>query len=436
MPSLTSLQANEDLLHGVDYNFVANSFTVFRQLVPCFPFVDISPGTDILAMVTSRPVLTLAVCAVASAAAPDVQGRLAQAFRYTLSSKVILGSERSMDVLAGLLVFLAFHHQFMSQRLIYQRLSLLAGMVADLGLYKPWPDPIDLASALERDRAFVGSYYLCSCLAATGFEKPNPIRWTNNLRRCAEMAASSGVLQSDRGLVALLELARVIDDLEDGFRQISEEQRPVPATFIEIYTKAANQRLKALRRDHQSLSGSLAFSAATIHVYQRKIRTSDAPDHSTLIQCACAIKDHIDDILTRPPITLHRFSILDWSSLLEILILMARVAKPLPTAAGWEAGAITEMLRPGVFLDSLVSHMAAAPFNDPHSPRNESLIRLLRNASDDIKRRILFEGGTGQLDDGSFRAVNEQAGLRTSSGIDFFGNGILDSGFWNSLTAG
>ncbi|KAF7186831.1 Transcription factor himD [Pseudocercospora fuligena] len=430
---LGNVSANEELLRGVDYNFVASSFTIFRQLVPYFPFVEILPGADVIAMVTSRPVLTLAVCTVASAAAPEVQGRLAQAFRYTLSSKVILGSERSIDVLTGLMVFLGFHHQYMSQHHVYQQLSLLAGMAADLGLYKLWPEPPDLASALERNRAFVGCYYLCGCVSATGFDKPSPLRWTSNLRRCAEMVANSGSLPSDRGLVALLELAHAIDDTEDSLREISEQQRPIPVAFVDFQIKAASQRLKALKREHQSLSGSLVFTAATIHIHQRRIRVGEAPDHGTLIQCACAIKEYVDDVLARPPVTIHRFSIVDWSSLLEILILMARVSKPLPTATGWESGAITEMLKPGAFLDSLVSHMAAAPFNDPLSSRSESLIRLLKNASDGIKRQILFDGAPGQADDGSFRAVNEQGGLRAAPRPDFLGTGVLDTTIWQTL---
>lgn len=63
---LGNASACEELLHGVDYNFVANCFTIFRQLTPYFPFVELSPTADVVTMVARRPALTLAVCTVAA----------------------------------------------------------------------------------------------------------------------------------------------------------------------------------------------------------------------------------------------------------------------------------------------------------------------------------------------------------------------------------
>lgn len=425
-----SLQALEELLNGIDFNFVSSSFTRFRQLTPHFPFVELSPGADVITMVAQRPMLTLAICTAASASYPEAQDRLSQAFQYALSSKVILGSERSMDLLTGLLVDLAWHHQYISQAQVYQQLYLLAGLAADLGLYRPRLDPMDASSALERDRAFVGCYYLCSGLSPTGFDKPNPLRWTRNLRSCAENAAVTGTLSSDRSLVSILELAHAMDEMEESIRHDIVSQYSNPLPYVELQTKASSQRLKALKREYPSLGGVLGFEAATIHIYQRQLRISETLDYPVLIQCACAIKEFLDDILSRPPATLHQISIVDWSNLLEILLLMARVSKPPPNTSSWEAGALTSMLQPEAMLDAIWNHANSAPPNDPLSPRHEALLRSLRGICDGVKRAL---AAAQQGSDGRFRPES-----RSGEGgiLDFrpFGSGVLDSSFLTSLT--
>lgn len=380
-------------------------------------------------MIARRPCLALAICTVASASNSDLQSRLSQAFQYTLSSKVILGGQRSLDLLTGLMVYLAWHHQYMAQHQIYQELYLLAGMAADLGLYKTRLEPLDAASALERDRAFVGCYYLCCALSATGFDKPSPLRWSNSIRHCAERAASANTLPSDSELVPLLELMHAVTDMEEALRDDMQSERTNPVQYVDLQVRATIQRLKALKREYPALAGTLAFSAANIHLHQRLLRASETPDYPTLIQCACSIKEFVDDVLARPPSTLHRIAIPDWASLMEILALMARVSKAPPTAGGWEAGALTSMLQPEAAMDALCSHMASASSNDPLSPRHEQLLQWLRNMSQDIRRRVLLEPAAGSSWE------HEQGRQREPDLLNFFGNGVLDLDFWNSLAA-
>lgn len=393
------LQAVDELLRGVDYSFVANSFTIFRQLQPHFPFVDLKPGADVISMVARRPLQTLAICTVAAASYPEAQNRLSQAFQYALSSKVILGTERSIDIMTGVLVYLAWHHHYLSEQQVYQQLFLLAGIAADLGLYRSRLEVLDADSTLERDRGFVGCYYLCCGLAATGFDKPSPLQFTVNLRRCADGVAYAGALTTDRDLPALLELAVATDEMENSIRhEMAAEQRQ-PMHFADLHAKTTVQRLKALKREHPALGGSLAYASATNHVYQRLLRVNETPDPSVLIQAACGIKDYLEDILARPPALLHHAAILDWASLMENLVLMARIAKRSTLSGGWEAGALTSMLPCEQLLDSIYAHMSAAPHNDALSPRSEALLQHLARICEGIKRHILHSNALDAVSD-------------------------------------
>ena len=463
-----------EMVRGIDHSFVQSSLAVFRQLAKHFPFIDVPAATDAVNMIANRPILTAAICTVTAGANPDAQDRLSRAFRHALSTKAIIEGERSVDLCTGLLVYLAWHHQYMSKQQIYQELHLLAGMAADLGLYSqpPTPDAVNLIGDLEQQRVFLGCYYICCGLSVTGFHKPSPIKWTDSLRHYAENLYRAGNLPSDQLLLATMELLHAIEDLEDALRINDTVKRETFAHYVELHTKATNQRLRQLKRDHPQVSSMPGFAAATIHFHHRLLRASDVPDQATLMQCAVAIKDYMDDVLARPPITLHQVAIVEWTNLLEILVLMARVSRPLPHTAGWEAGALASMLQPDTIIDALCAHMNSAPAGDPLAPRHEVLLQWFRRVCDSIKKRILHERSTdiGQLrkdeshyetlhelgrnsvqshrqtpmgSDGRYNLVNDEynhtaetravSNLGIFNSFDYFGNGVLDEGFWSGF---
>lgn len=460
----------QGLLRGLDYNTVQTSFAVFRQSLVHFPFVALRSDADAVNMETTRPMLTLAICVVTSGTERDFQLRLGQAFRLTLSSKAIVEGERSLDLMLGLLVYLAWHHRYMSKQQIYQELCLLAGMATDLGLYqsKQRKDSEDAHMAMERDRAFCGCYYICCSLSIMGFNKPNPLRWTDNLRLCAEHVGRRGTQPSDRRLSATMELSHAMGDMEDALQIQADLRRGIFVHYVNMQIKAINSRLKTLKRQYSELGGTLGFAATTIHLHHRLLKASETPDMSALVMCACQIKDYMDDLLSRPAITLHQIAIVDWTNLLEILVLMARISRPLPQTAGWESGALTFMLQPDNLLDAIANHMASAPANNHLAPRDETLLQWFRGVCESVKRLILHERGAngtsastlrndesqydtvhslGQAAEARFRPVNGHSNLpppasavldAETSGLDFdafdlFGGNVLDEAFWNSL---
>ncbi|KAK0289346.1 hypothetical protein LTR35_002543 [Friedmanniomyces endolithicus] len=465
----------KDLLHDLDFNYIRTRLIAFRQLTIHFPLYCLRPDASVVDMATDRPLTTVAICTVTSSAHPDTQARLAQAFRHALSATVIIRGERSMDLLQGLMIFLAWHHNYMAKQQIHQSLYLLAGMAADLGLYWPYrTDALNLAAALEQDRAFLGCYYLCCGLSVMGFDKPSPLRWTDNLRRCADHLALSGSHPQDGTLVGIIELVRAIDDLQDTLRSATETKRPSHSAYIDLQIKATTHRLSALKRDHPDLGSTLAYAAATLHLHHRLLRaTTYTPETPTLIQTACLIKEYLDDLLARPPILLHHLAILDWTNLLEILVLLSRISSaPLPktNAGGWETGALASMLQPESILDVLCAHMDAAPVGEPLAPRHEGQLLWFRGVCEGIKKRILREraggavtmgrqeaayGGVRGLEvngqaaqQGRFRPVNEafgvevvgsrvaeEQGSKFDDAFSLFEGGLLDERFWNDFLA-
>lgn len=402
---------------------------LFRQYANSFPFVSLRHEAEATSMVNQRPMSTLAICVVTCTRPPELQRCLVEAFRRALSTKVIMEGRQSLDILVGLLIYLAWHQDYSDRAPIYQLTCLLAGLAADAGYYRqPGEDAEDAIDAVERDRAFLGCYTLSSGLSTTGFDKPSPLRWTNSLRLRAARLANLGALTSDVTLISTTELTHVLGSLQTDLGAFGVTNTPASIDKTKLYIQATQARLEALQRDHPGLGRSLAFSAAKVHLHRYLLTSTNGADTSTLIDSACAIKEYLDDILARPPLTLHQMAIVDWTTLLDVLAVMGEILRPLCEQKGWEPGAITSMLQPGDLLDALCRHMAAVPAGDPLVPRHEDRLAALQGICNGVKQRMPDDGtlagkrvvqGEGAVTghghpppgggtfEGRFRAINE-----------------------------
>ena len=180
-------------------------------------------------MVVQRPITTIAICTVTAPTKDGIQQHLSNLFRRALGTKAVIRSECSIDLMIGLLIHLTWQHHYLATPQVYQDMCLLAGMVVDLGLYRPMANSSsnDIAMAVERDRAFLGCYYVCCNLATKGLNKPNPLRRTDNFRRCADNIMRNGNMPSDRNLISLVEFTLVLEDLAEGIQNGSACKREV-----------------------------------------------------------------------------------------------------------------------------------------------------------------------------------------------------------------
>ena len=80
----------------------------FRNMARYFPFVMIPISATAYGMSEERPFLLLAVLAAASSSEKPLQKALDHEFRSTLCAKVVIDGEKSIDLLQGLLVHLAW----------------------------------------------------------------------------------------------------------------------------------------------------------------------------------------------------------------------------------------------------------------------------------------------------------------------------------------
>jgi len=158
----------EDDLLPVDSD--ENLLSIYmRQVCSFFPFVIISPGTTAAELQATRPFLMKAVRLVASLRSLRSMWGQNQSIMQYISDAVLLKSERSLDLVQGILVLLGYYHYHCLVHMQFGNLMQLAiGMVGDMDLHRERtrvlstdPDRFQARTNDER-RAIVGTWYMSS----------------------------------------------------------------------------------------------------------------------------------------------------------------------------------------------------------------------------------------------------------------------------------
>ena len=183
----------------LDMEAASRYLEIFRTvMVHRFPFVVISPSVTAQELREKKPFLFLTVLAAASYENMPLQRRLGKEIKHVVSSRMIFGGESSIEILQGILVYLAWYvtpsslvcshtvltsnprnHYYSRPRVYSQFLQLAIGIVVDLRINRPPPSgPPKVGFTLELDlgtktnypmawsqderRAVAGCFYLAS----------------------------------------------------------------------------------------------------------------------------------------------------------------------------------------------------------------------------------------------------------------------------------
>jgi hypothetical protein len=106
--------------------------------MPSYPFVIVSKDTTAQDLQATRPFLMACIRMVASFRnTRSTQGQMYQLMSY-ISEHMLIRSERSLDLLAGIVVMISWHnyHCFLHGQL-QNLISLAMTLVAELGLKRP-----------------------------------------------------------------------------------------------------------------------------------------------------------------------------------------------------------------------------------------------------------------------------------------------------------
>ncbi|KAE8441496.1 hypothetical protein EG329_004884 [Mollisiaceae sp. DMI_Dod_QoI] len=228
-----------------------------NQLTELFPFVVIPQRTTARELRQQKPFFLDSILLVASKQRVASQREAGDKLLTYLSEHLILRGEKSLDLLQGLLVYLAWgNYQFHSSAQMSALLQLAVALVAELYLGKmprSIPDPkTSLAHAVgltaasppkapithttDEMRAFVGCFYLSSVFSQC-YKKLTAMRHTAYLEQCCKLLDEATEYPTDAYLTSLVRVQLFLSrGLESSLFDESEELASSPAAvnIVEI----------------------------------------------------------------------------------------------------------------------------------------------------------------------------------------------------------
>ncbi|RYP48093.1 hypothetical protein DL768_005946 [Monosporascus sp. mg162] len=245
------------------------SLRIFRENhLRFFPFVYIPPETTADDLQRERPFLWLNIRTL-TCKSPAQQCALSNRIREIIGQKVLCESERTMDLLLGVIGFLGWGMtQSMGRPFLVVFAGVAAAMVSDMRLdkpthfnpykelhaFKPYRFPYSQPSCSshrtnEQRRAALA----CWVIGVSNFciLKSQHMHWTPHMEESLQKLADEPDWVGDQVLVALVRVSRVLEEVSHvrwsatEFGGHAAATRPTPM----YYVKALRASLEDIRRD-------------------------------------------------------------------------------------------------------------------------------------------------------------------------------------------
>ncbi|KAI5462859.1 hypothetical protein BGZ63DRAFT_379866 [Mariannaea sp. PMI_226] len=236
------------------------------------PFLYIPPGTTAAHLQRERPFAWLNIRALCCKSASETK-QLNRKIREILAQSLLVDLERSLDLLLGLLIYLAWAMNHLEGKKILCAFSNLAiSLVIDLRLDRPGQeDPCNETDSYnafghpikqyvpasyrtnEERRAVLACYATCSTIAS--LLKIQPMRWTSHMEDCLNHLASQPEYPGDEVLTTIAKICKVKDDMNmTASARLTEfdsncPPRPPPILYIKSFLARIEAVKKEVRAD-------------------------------------------------------------------------------------------------------------------------------------------------------------------------------------------
>ncbi|KIW26095.1 uncharacterized protein PV07_09222 [Cladophialophora immunda] len=408
----------------VSFEQAEASLQMFQGEARNFPFVVIDPTVGLDLFRRKRPFLLLSILTFAAQWNLALQAKLEAELKESLSRRLIVEGEKSLDLLQGLLVYLNWYHfQFdPARQVLYQLVQMANSLALDLGLDNPvrqelLVNPASLVPELrtkyllaleevEGRRALLGCYYLSSsiCLA---MRKPSSLAHSPHINSCGELLAGIGAAASDALLPIYVHLQRLQEDINQAFKydrsdQEGERDPEKIETLCNRFEQQLEQSRSALPPEVWN-NAKLASSYRAIRIYAREIGFHAHPPppfsvptarsspswylsttrHNSLLSCLEATREYLDHFLSLSAADILAFTTPDLLRLLYAMLVLGRFSTSVD-APLLDANLLHTMANLRYYLESLT-----AKFRDVlatiHNPSDHYLVYLCRMFADSKK---------------------------------------------------
>lgn len=227
--SLSCLGRLDPVIRSISLGHMQMLLETYRAMADFFPFVTLPKDYSCRDLVLHRPVLMFAVLTVASYDSVLLQSTLSREFRKVIMVRIMNG-EKSLDLLQGLLVFIAWHHHYMDAHAVSipMLLQLSIGIARDLGLNSmsaTTRSPLLKGDPREREakRTYLGCYYLASNIGLVDSGATRSMSYSSILRTYASELAAVWEHKTDAIIPILIDICQFMEDVEETFQSNSEQ---------------------------------------------------------------------------------------------------------------------------------------------------------------------------------------------------------------------
>ncbi|KAF5874200.1 putative zn 2cys6 transcription factor protein [Botrytis fragariae] len=291
-----------------------NALYYFRtNSIRYLPFIVISPDTNVHKFKKENPFWWLAIV-MATAKSTSRQIALGMHIRQLLGQKLLISGERNLDLLWGLLTYIAWSQCHYQQRPVWSSMIQLAmGIAFDLGLNKApqkeaphlllnfdargCPKPfISTVGSQQEKRALLCLYSLSSSFSLY-VQKIDTLRWTPYADECLKILSEKPESLPDTLMTQIVRLQLIQERVKDApwYDTAGDESIAfkTPAIF---YLKALKNQMETFRqqipneaRENCTFLMHLYNTELTIHeVALSKEPHADMPDSQRLESlCIC-----------------------------------------------------------------------------------------------------------------------------------------------------
>ncbi|KAL4991820.1 hypothetical protein BDW68DRAFT_198101 [Aspergillus falconensis] len=211
----------------VSYAVASNAFTRYvDEMCHHIPMVVFPPGTQMSEIREKKPVLLHAIVAVAMGPfEPSTQGTVLREFYKTVTERVFLSGEKSLELIQGLLVAVNFYTppENFEQMTFFQLSQLAVAIGMDIGMHRkrvPRGKPIPTGKSFNLNRDFGAPTPVMSDSVRTssGLRRPSIVRWLPYTDECVEILENSpDALPTDEKMVHWARLGRIIEEIGSRF---------------------------------------------------------------------------------------------------------------------------------------------------------------------------------------------------------------------------
>ncbi|KAL5376820.1 hypothetical protein DPSP01_010231 [Paraphaeosphaeria sporulosa] len=358
---------------------------IYRSMCITFPFVPIDDVTSAEHLHATKPMLCLAILTVAAWEDHKLQRHLDRVYRKELADHTFIRPRRTISLLQSVLVYLSRYHFVFSHKTqqIYFMQTTANGLALDLGLHqssippvidfpgRPSPSPLSTTEQLERQRTFLGCYYLSSQVSA-GMQKPSLLKYTEYMGKCSSNLRDHRQFPSDVIIGHLLALRRLDDQIQDCFFTEETSRLDIADPRILMNFRLLESQLEEWKRERYNQEYQLifdlssAFTDMQLHSIALRAPKSSNQDYiadatrlNALLATLEACKRYLDTLISCPMSNYHILAFAEWFRIPLVVITLARLCIPSDAhaAAQWDVKAAHERGRLDLYLESLCYRM-------------------------------------------------------------------------------